>query len=128
MRDRDENVELIRQRGETMANQIAEQMLIAHELDDQSQMDWLHSLIQHLVVIRQAALAIREDTRPRTWQVPSLPDAVAAVTDVESETWRRFGDPRRKLWVCDDGDEVKTEHLLISDYGPVTEVTDDGTA
>jgi UDP-glucose 4-epimerase len=55
------NAELISRRAEDMAAQIADQMAVAHELNDQAQIDWLHSLIQHLVVIRQAALAIREE-------------------------------------------------------------------
>jgi hypothetical protein len=58
------NAELISRRAEDMAAQIADQMAVAHELNDQDQINWLHSLIQHLVVIRQAALAIREEPSP----------------------------------------------------------------
>lgn len=60
------DLEVISRRAEAMAAQIAEQMTIAHELNDQGQLDWLHSLIQHLVVIRQAALAIREEAEDGT--------------------------------------------------------------
>ena len=55
-----QNAELIGKRAEAMASQIADQMAVAHESQDQGQLDWLHTLIQHLVVIRQAVLAIKE--------------------------------------------------------------------
>lgn len=121
--------ELISRRAEAMAAQIADQMAIAHELDDQGQIDWLHSLIQHLVAIRQAALAIREeaqDAGPRVFGVPRIPDEIDRVQDVEGEQWVRRS-MKRRTWESDDRPRiVADESELIYHYGEVTEVKTDG--
>ena len=122
------HAELISRRAEAMALKLTGLMEAARRTSD---LDELHALVQDLVVIRQAALAIKEDAaeeaaKLRTWQVPSIPDEVATVTDLEGETWRRYGRIERRLWRCDDGAEVELEKDVISEYGPVKEARDHG--
>lgn len=125
------DLEVISRRAEAMAAQIAEQMTIAHELNDQGQLDWLHSLIQHLVVIRQAALAIREaaeDAGPRVFGVPRIPDEIKHVFDMEGEHWVRRS-MKRRTWESDDRPRIVVDEAeLIYHYGEVREVRPDGIA
>jgi hypothetical protein len=68
------HAELISRRAEAMALKLTGLMEAARRTSD---LDELHALVQDLVVIRQAALAIKEDAaeeaaKLRTWQVPSI--------------------------------------------------------
>lgn len=119
-----QNVDLIGRRAEAMASQIADQMAVAHEVQDQGQLDWLHALIQHLVVIRQAVLAMREHptdvvrSGPRTFTVPDRPDDVTSVTDAEGLAWKLVS-RRRNRW-HHDGEMIDWTDLVYH-YGPLTE-------
>lgn len=119
-----ERLETLRRRAEQMASQIADQMAVAHEHQDEAQLTWLHTLIQHLVVIRQAALAIYEEapTGPRVFSVPEPPEDLRAVRDDFAQEWTLRPDG---TW--SDGNGRTTWETLLWQNGPLTEEASNGT-
>lgn len=60
---------------------------------------------------------------PRVWTMPSCPPGVTAVRDMEGLVWRKV--PRRKATFACAGELCDWPELLYN-YGPLTEVTEDG--
>jgi len=116
------HAELISREAEAMALKITGLMESARRATD---LDELHALVQHLVIIRQTALAIREeaeDEGPRRWALPVIDANVALVKDDSGNVWRRGSS--QDIWHSDNYPFNETEQHLIAEYGPLTEVTD----
>jgi hypothetical protein len=112
-----ERLERLTARAEIMASQIADQMAVAHELGDQVQLDWLHTLVQHLVVIRQAAMMLGREESPRVFRMPEPPDGLRAVRDDYAQEWSLMPDGN---W--SDGNGRTSWENLLWQNGPLTEV------
>ena len=117
------DLDLIGQRAESMALKITGLMESTRRTSD---LDELHALVQDLVVIRQAVLALKEaaPAGPRVFNLPDAPEDLRQVTDVLATGWHRT---RSDLWADGSGGATTWENLLWQN-APLTEVIDDGRA
>lgn len=117
------DLDLIVQRGEAMALKLTGLMSNTASM---ATLDALHNLVQDLVVIRQAALAIKEaDLSKRTWSMPKIPGEVKKVKDRNGHQWSRITRPagQVQLWQRDGSEmAVQTERDLIQYWGEIEEV------
>jgi hypothetical protein len=59
----------------------------------------------------------------RKWEMPPVPPGVTVVRDMEGYVWRKVGRSKRNF-MC-EGELIDWPELLYN-YGPLTEVSEDG--
>ena len=130
-------VEDLLKHGET-ANGLAAHLAsecMQDNLGDQQTVRDMHDIIGALANV-QAAFHLLENrlrdgratTKPGTWAVPVIPADVVKVKDSFGDTWTRGDGGGPTMWHCYDRVPVSvTEEELITDFGPIEEVSD-GTA